>query len=489
MIVNGTTGIEALTRQVTVIADSNRILGVDGDGAAVWSVDATTRTDPATAFATKVAFNHPTALSQFAVNDYLAADTGSNRCVRFDSAGNVRWELTRFSDPYQLMGPGQPLTLSQPSSAVVRTLPDTATLAGTQTLENPGGSLVYYLVADSGNNRIVEVEDRVTASGDIFVNVAGQSINHQLTWVTHTGDRDGRSYRYGSADYYKSSNGKIDTYNIAATVVNTRIGALAATGGVGAISGDAPGGCLAVFSGPQVDVTTPTLPRPIPTPPFSTVPTPPSDLQLVVPSFYAASPGANPTYTPFAIRNPRFLKLYTPPGATPTGVNPNNPPFDFLYADDNGVFDLTPNTTLVPNKVVFIAGADRLQFTAANYQAMNVPSSGIAATTYSRAGLPFVPTCVQALSTDSQTTGNSTVTTRRYLITQSYSQGELGGPPSAAPKLGGEVFEVDVSATGTSTAVTGALPTPVGGFAGNQTLSHPDLTGPLTQPTYAVRLP
>ncbi len=491
MVLNGTTGIEALTRQVTVIADSSRILGVDGDGAAVWSVDATSRTDPGTAFATKVAFSHPTALSQFAVNDYLAADTGSNRCVRFDSAGNVRWELTRFSDPNGLMASGQPLTLSQPSSVVVRTLPDTGTLAGTQTLENPGGSYVFYLVADSGNNRIVEVEDRVNANGAIFINAAGLSINHVLTWVTHTGDRDGRSYRYGSADYYTGSilvnNVPTPTLFVAATVVNTRLARLTATG-LGPASGDAPGGSLVIFQHPLNPAA------------FNTVPTPPSDLVYTTGGFYAIpTAGSNPV--PLAIRNPRFLKLYTPPiTASATAPNPNVAPFDFLYADDNGAFDLTFNTS-GSGPQGFIAGADHLQFTAANYQTMNVPTSGITTATYMRNGLPFIPTCVQALSTDAQTqtgaggTGGSTLTTRRYLITQSYSQGELGGPPAAAPKLGGEVFEVDVSATGSAASgsspatVTGAQPTPVGGFAGNQTLSHPDLTGPLIQPTYAVRLP
>lgn len=484
MILNGTTGIEALTRQVTVIADSNRVLGVDGDGAAAWSVDATSRTDPATGFATKVAFNHPTALSQFAVNDYLAADTGSNRCVRFDSAGNVRWELTRFADPNGLMASGQPLTLSQPSSVATRTAPDTATLSGTQTLENPGGSYNYYLVSDSGNNRIVEVEDRVNANGGIFVNAAGLSINHVLTWVTHTGDRDGRNYRYGSADYYTGSilvnNVPTPTLFVAVTVVNTRLGRLTAAG-LGPASGDAPGGSLVIFQRPQNPA------------PFSTVPTPTNDLVYATGGFYAVpTVGSNPA--PFSIRNPRFLKLFTPPvTATATAPNPNVAPFDFLYADDNGVFDLTFNTG-GSGPQGFVAGADRLHFTAADYQAMNVPTSGVTAgAVYSRAGLPFIPTCVQALSTDSQTgpgaIATTLTTTRRYLITQSYSQGELGGPPTAAPKLGGEVFEVDVSATGSFSAVISALSTPVGGFAGNQTLSHPDLTGPLIQPTYAVRLP
>ena len=491
MVLNGTTGIEALTRQVTVIADSSRILGVDGDGAAVWSVDATTRTDPATAFATKVAFSHPTSLSQFAVNDYLAADTGSNRCVRFDSAGNVRWELTRFSDDMNhLMAPGQPLTLSQPSSVVVRTLPDTTPVSSTNAaLVNPGGSFIFYLVADSGNNRIVEVEDRVDASGNIFVDPNAPNptptINHQLTWVTHTGDRDGRSYRYGSADYYTGSilvnNVPTPTLFVAATVVNTRLARLTATG-LGPASGDAPGGSLVIFNRPQTPAA------------FSTVPAPKNDLVYTTGGFYAIpTAGSNPV--PLAIRNPRFLKLYTPPiTASGTAPNPNVAPFDFLYADDNGAFDLTFNSG-GSGPQGFVAGADRLQFTAASYQTMNVPTSGVAAATYARGGLPFIPTSVQALSTDAQTqtgaggTGGGTLTTRRYLITQSYSQGELGGPPNAAPKLGGEVFEVDVSAAGTSTSVTGAAQTPVGGFAGNETLSHPDLTGPLTQPTYAVRLP
>ena len=491
MVLNGTSAVAALTRQVTVIADSSRILGVDGDGGAVWGIDATTRTDPATGFATKVAFSHPTALSQFALNDYLVADTGSNRCVRFDSAGNVRWELTRFSDPAGLMAPGQPLTLNQPSSVVVRQpiAPDLNMIPGNNgqpTLENPGGSFVYYLVADSGHNRIVEVEDRIKADGTIFVDKNGNSINHQLTWATHTGDRDGRNYRYGSADYYAGTitvnNVPTPTLFVAATVENTRLAPLAAGGGLGPVSGDAPGGSLVIFQHPQ----TPSQ--------FSATPVT-NDLVYTSGGFYAATVMSGTTkYAPFAIRNPRFLKLYTP-AAGATAPNTNVAPFDFLYADDNGAFDLTFNTG-GPGPKGFVSAADRLQFKAADYDGMTIPTLG-SSTAPPRAGLPFIPTCVQALSTDTQppaTAGGSTITTRRYLITQNYSQGELGGPPNATPRLGGEVFEVDVSASGTPAAanspatVTSAQSVPVGGFGG-LTLSHPDLTGPLTQPTYAVRLP
>jgi len=497
MVINGTNGIAARTRQVTVIADNNRILGVDGDGSAVWAVDATTRTDTTVtpSVSTKVPFSRPTALSQFALNDYLVADTGSNRCVRFDTGGNVKWELTRFQDPQGLLGAGQPLTLSQPSSVVTRppNFPVTSLLY-------PGAIGTFYLIADSGNDRVLEVAD--------FVNpTTGAPVaSHVLTWASHTGDRYGRSYRYGSAAYYANpataSSGS--GISIAATVTNTRLAPLAANGGLGAVSGDAPGGSIVVFNYPAT------------VEPFNFTPTPPSDLAYTTAGFYTASgAGTSTVYTPFTIRSPRFLQLASSLAASaPVNPNPNNvPAFDFLYADDNGAFDLSYDA----NKQAFVAGADRLQFKTTDYQTMSYQTPGASPMTLSvpalgvsgiisRMGLPFIPTCVQALSTDSQPTGSNTATlTRRYLITQNYSQGELGtvttNGATATGKIGGEIFEVDVSAPIQNPAVVtaGTTPPPVvtgaptvttpGGFGGNSTLSHPALTGPLTQPTYAVRLP
>lgn len=463
MVVNGTNGIAALTRQITVIADSGRVMGVDGDGGAVWAVDATTRTDTVTGASTKVAFSHPAALSQFAPNDYLAADTGNNRCVRFDSGGNVRWELTRFSDPYGVLGAGQPLTLSQPSSVVTHSgiVPAGQPLAG--------DIVTYYLVADSGNNRILEVADFYNPTKLAF------DQTHVLTWTSHTGDRDGRSYRYSSAAYY--SNGTSPSgYSIAAVVANMRIGTLAANG-LGAASGDSAGGSIAVFN--QTGV-------PQPFSAFNAAA--PSDLAFTTAGFYAATVNASGgvTYTPFTIRNPRFLHLYTPL-SSPTAANPNVAAFDFLYADDNGAFDLTFD----PAQKAFVASADRLRFTTADYQNMALPAFGVG-TALSRKSLPFIAASVQGLSTDNQpaANGGSAVTTRRYLITQSYGQGELG----AGGKIGGEVFEVDVTNPPPAGA-SGTLPfggygvADIGGFSGQQTLSHPTFAGPLIQPTDAIRLP
>ncbi len=457
LVVSGTAGIAALTRQVTVVADSGRVIGVDGDGGAVWAVDATSQTDPASGATTKVAFSHPSSLSQFAPNDYLAADPGANRCVRFDPGGAAHWELTRFSDDlYGILASGQPLTLSQPSSVVSRIVPDTDT-------NNPGGSYNYYLVADSGNNRIVEICDRVNAAGGIFTsNLATEvTLSHVLTWATHTGDRDGRAYRYGSAAYYPNPSpltGKAP-YSIAATVANTQIGPLAAPGKLGPVSSDAPGGSIAVFNPPATPQK------------YSAGPT--ADLAYVAAGFQTYDGTA---YKAYSVRNPRFLQLYTPPvSAGAVAPNANVAAFDFLYADDNGAFDLTYDT---PRKA-FVAGPDRLRFISTDYKAMSQTAFGVGGTV-SRGNRAFVPVSVQALSTDSQ--GAGLPTTRRYLITQGTGQGELGSPVGG--RLGGEVFEVDAAGTSTTGTNSG-----VGGFSGGQTLAHPGFTGPLLQPGGALRLP
>ena len=62
MVVNGVKGLVALTQQLTLVTDNNRILEVDSQGKAVWGVDATSR--PTQTGTTYVDFSHPTSLSQ-----------------------------------------------------------------------------------------------------------------------------------------------------------------------------------------------------------------------------------------------------------------------------------------------------------------------------------------------------------------------------------------------------------------------------------------
>ncbi len=418
MTITGTLGTATLTQQLTLIADNNRILETDTQGNAVWATDSTTAAN-----GTKTDFSHPTALAQVAPNDYLVADTGNNRCVRFDRAGDVIWELTTFSDPNKFLAVGQPLTLSQPSSVQIR-------FAGKDTAGNP---LPYYLIADSGNNRVLEVQD------------------HTLTWVSHTADQNGRAYRYGSATYYGAGGGT-PTY-IAAAVTNTRIAPLAASGALSPVSGDAPGGSIVLFDYSK------------------------SVISGVYTSFQTQTGTATPyTVLPFSVLNPRFLSVFAPAsGSIPS----------LLYADDNGAFDLSYDST----KNVFFAAPGALNFTKAKYQNMPDPSDPTNTTkslkintgeAIDRTQFPFVPTCIQRLDSGSANP--------RYLITQAYSQSELGVPVDATHprRIGGEVFEVDGdTVAGTNTAV--------GGFGG-KSLSRPTMStspstpiGPLTQPTSAIR--
>ena len=474
MIVNGAGGIAAFNQQLTLVADNNRILEVDADGNTVWSADATTRTlgSGAATQVSKVDFGHPTSLSQFAPNDYLVADTGNNRCVRFDRAGNVLWELTRFNDPNGLMAPGQPNTLSQPTSVEINTLADP--LGNLTYTDGNGvaqlGSRRHYLVADSGNDRILEVTDYVDATGQnvLYKDASGNLFStnptgvytpqdHILTWESHTADVAGRRYRYAGATYFSPALGKIA---VAALVTNARIGDLSPTGQLSSAGADSRGGSIVVFNQPTIS------------PAYNTITAAtPNDLAKVLNTFSVAA-GANAGS--YQVRNPRFLRVFTAPQPAPAS-------YTFLYADDNGAFDFTVTGNVLVSK--------GLAFTAKDYQAMSpaAPAIGIP-TTIVLAGANtfplrtyFVPTCVQRINSD-----NSLLP--RYLITQSYGQSELGTAlPGAtpAPKIGGEIFEVDVDQTTASAPVS----TSVGGFGPGATLSRPGATNPLTQPTYAIRTP
>ena len=431
LVLNGTTGISAFTRQLTLIADNNRILETDADGQAVWSADATVGDGGA-----KVGFSHPAALSLAASNDYLVADTGNNRCVRFDRGGQVLWELTRFSDPNHLLKAGSPLALSAPTSV--------------QILRR--GLSVSYLVADTGNSRIVEVTDTYNADGSL--NPANY---HVLTAATNTFDQQGRRYRYTSASYFPTAN----PVSILALVTNTRIAPLGAGNVLGPVSGDAPGGSM-VSLGYDPAALTATAPA----------------NQNALTGFRAvytsitvktADSTGTVTSTRLPVRTPRFLSVYSPP----SGASPS-----LLYADANGAFDLTQTAALT-----LLADVRYLQFSTQDYQAMSTmvgsvttPLPNNLGNAVDRSNTPFVPTCIQRLDS-----GGSNP---RYLITQTAGQSELGTPPAAngPVSFGGEIFEIDYSQAATPQGYT----TQIVGY-GNGPLSRPKLTGPLTQPTAALR--
>ncbi len=445
LVVNGTTGISAFTRQLTLIADNNRILETDSDGQAVWSADATVGDGGA-----KVDFSHPAGLSAVASNDYLVADTGNNRCVRFDRGGKVLWELTRFSDPNHLLAAGSPLALSAPTSAQILRRYSGATVA------------ISYLVSDTGNSRILEVTDIYNPLTGTF------SAYHVLTAATNTFDQQGRRYRYTSASYFPTA----APVSILALVTNTRIAPLTATNALGPVSGDAPGGSMVSLSYDPAALVASTNGI--------------TGFRAVYTSFKAEAAtqvtrdpttGAiTSTVGPatFQVRSPRFLSVFNPPSG--------NAAPSLLYADANGAFELTPGLD---------APLGSLQFTTPDYQTMTttvnsavIPFPNNLGQAVDRTSTPFVPTSIQRLDS-----GGSNP---RYLITQTAGQSELGTPPTiigtppnttfGPSSFGGEIFEIDYSLITVAPGYTRQI----SGY-GFGPLSRPKLTGPLTQPTAAIR--
>lgn len=197
IVVSSAEGIAVLHNALTLVADNRRLLEMDSSGRVVWSCDSTTsfsvtRLD-ATATpvfgATKTPVNRPSVARRAGSSNILFADTGNNRVAMIDRAGNVLCEVSEFTDPLGVLPPGSPVRLSTPTDAWV--WPVAGPVAG---------STAYrFLIADSGNYRVVEVEATYDPS-------TGRYSRQELRWATHTLEQ-GKRYRYVSARRYPKPDG------------------------------------------------------------------------------------------------------------------------------------------------------------------------------------------------------------------------------------------------------------------------------------------
>ena len=206
-------GTFAYSSGLTLISSNTGLVEARPDGSVSWKLDTTVerktvggklvsfdRTgvpfDPNASGANSVArvpLAHPTAVRRISDSDFLIADTGSNRAVRVDRAGNILWNLTTLSDDYGILASGDPLTLSGPTDVQFYTVPTIT--GGTVT-----GYGIHYLVADAGNFRIVEVADFYDRNGTPVnapgtTNTAG---NHVVVWTTRTSSLQSRPLRFQS---------------------------------------------------------------------------------------------------------------------------------------------------------------------------------------------------------------------------------------------------------------------------------------------------
>jgi hypothetical protein len=215
-------GVFAFNNGVTLIADSRRLLETSADASALWSMESTVArtsaggpipiygptgeiTNPTPAplgqfNVARTSLARPTSLQRIGGSDYLMADSGNNRVVRTDRGGNVVWGMTKAADPYGILASGDPLTLSEPTDLLYYVTPTLN--AG---LNAVTGYEVHYIIADSGNSRIIEVAtyydqtggavDAPVSPGSNTSNTAGSPV---VVWSSRVASEQGKSLRFRS---------------------------------------------------------------------------------------------------------------------------------------------------------------------------------------------------------------------------------------------------------------------------------------------------
>jgi len=220
-------GLAAFETGITLIADAKRIIEVDAAGAALWTLDGTLDfkpvggelpisdpftiggiLNPATAngrhLNDKRPFSHPSVARRLSPSDYLVCDTGNNRVVRLDRGGRIRWQLDRVNDPFKVLGSVDPLTLNEPLDVQLYTQVTPGSLVRTPlgspllAPAAPIGYEIHYLVADSGNNRIIEVVDYFDTNGNVRTLPGGVRGEQVVVWVSRTTQKEGRNLRFQS---------------------------------------------------------------------------------------------------------------------------------------------------------------------------------------------------------------------------------------------------------------------------------------------------
>ena len=464
LAVNSAEGVRAYEDTYTMIADGNRLIEVNSAGEAVWTCDGSRTygtaggdlpqfiTDPGTGLIIPVnpsnatgvpvmqniRWAQPTVARRIGVSDLLVVDTGNNRVLEVDRGGNTIFEVNRMFDDFKgLIRPGDPLTLNAPTDANTWTeaVPNINQWFASQGLSytygNLSGFVVHYLIADTGNFRIVELVDVYDQAGRVVTplvggNPAGFTLRRQLLFSSSTYAIDGKRYRFKSlqritqnnlalknagSPYYDPTRPLIRQWTLS-LVDNYRVPANpailgAAINNVGPPT-EAGGGSIVMLDESGK--------------PIFTV----SDMRIPT--------GAN-SYAVQPIVNPTFLSEVDDLDAM------GNIVFKFLLTDANGCYQLklTFDNSTPPGKSFLDC---EWILSSSDYRAMT--------------GKPFTPTCIRRLNTVVQTGANKGL--HRYLITNratgpdnpsvfgvtynTTANGDLGNI-SGPGDFAGEVFEIN----------------------------------------------
>ena len=224
-------GIHGFKKGVTVVADEGRIVETDAAGFALWNSDLTYQAalNGNTALVQTRKLVRPTKVYLSSDNEYLIVDTGGDRIVRLDkSAGEVRsienfiLDATFRPEGYHA---GDELRLRQPRdvSAWFDFVP-----AANNRLVNPRPMelWIHYLIADTGNRRMIELVDRYEADptsfaiGNPVTSANGEPQIGVLYW--HTPENlSGKNWQYTAIQRFQVG---IDTNGNAQFVYVSAIG-------------------------------------------------------------------------------------------------------------------------------------------------------------------------------------------------------------------------------------------------------------------------
>jgi len=164
--VTSTNAVYGFRRADVVVADQGRVARFDGAGNPLWAALSTRATggeQPVGGASTQGAFGEPTRAYPQPDGTILVADPSTNRIVRMDSAGRALRTITDFRVDPQYIPNGyqstQTTTLRGPRDVITfEQIRDAAN--NPYNNPQPFERWVHYVIADTGNNRAVEVIDR-----------------------------------------------------------------------------------------------------------------------------------------------------------------------------------------------------------------------------------------------------------------------------------------------------------------------------------------
>lgn len=202
LAVSTSNGLNIMYNPTTLVADANRLIEVDSQGRTVWSCDSTngyasTSTVDGSGKASNllygsvnVPFNRPAVARRAAVGGTIVADTGNNRIVHIDKGGTAAWQVKDFveMDPaHPILPPGSSMELNKPM--------DVSTWL-TMEYDIPGDNsstlrpAYHYLIADSGNSRVLEIVSRYVPAANQYRNVVAR---------VSGSSSEGKTYRFVTA--------------------------------------------------------------------------------------------------------------------------------------------------------------------------------------------------------------------------------------------------------------------------------------------------